>query len=86
MQTSIKLLEPVRLQFNEFKEKVDKYYTEDVKWRGVLDHELKQLTAANLGLNEQAENLARALKGDSKFQGDWGGVSTRTNLRKRRSY
>ena len=67
-----KLLEPVRLQFNEFKEKVDKYYTEDVKWRGVLDHELKQLTAANLGLNEQAENLARALKGDSKFQGDWG--------------
>ena len=67
-----KLLEPVRLQFNEFKEKVDKYYTEDVKWRGVLDHELKQLTAANLGLNEQAENLARALKGDSKVQGDWG--------------
>ena len=67
-----KLLEPVKLQFNEFKEKVDKYYTEDVKWRGVLDHELKQLTAANLGLNEQAENLARALKGDSKIQGDWG--------------
>lgn len=66
------ILEPVKLQFKEFKDKVDKYYTEDVKWRGVLDHELKQLTAANLGLNEQAENLAKALKGDSKVQGDWG--------------
>lgn len=67
-----KLLEPVKLQFSEFKQKVDKYYTEDIKWRGVLDHELKQLSEANLGLNEQAENLARALKGDSKVQGDWG--------------
>ena len=66
------ILEPVQIQFKGFQEKVDKYYSEDLKWRGALNKELEQLADSNMGLNEQAENLARALKGDSKVQGDWG--------------
>ena len=66
------ILEPVQIQFKGFQEKVDKYYSEDLKWRGALNKELEILASANMGLNEQAENLARALKGDSKVQGDWG--------------
>ena len=66
------ILEPVQIQFKGFQEKVDKYYSEDLKWRGALNKELENLADSNMGLNAQAENLARALKGDSKVQGDWG--------------
>ena len=66
------ILEPVQVQFKGFQEKVDKYYAEDLKWRGALNKELENLADMNMGLNQQAENLARALKGDSKIQGDWG--------------
>ncbi len=66
------ILEPVQIQFRGFQEKVDKYYSEDLKWRGALNKELENLADSNMGLNTQAENLARALKGDSKVQGDWG--------------
>ena len=66
------ILDPVQIQFKGFQERVDKYYEADLKWRGELNHELKNLAETNLGLNTQAENLARALKGDSKVQGDWG--------------
>ena len=71
-QTLKQILEPVKEQFKGFQDKVDKYYAEDQQWRGALDKELKTLGELNMGLNEQAGNLARALKGDSKVQGDWG--------------
>ena len=66
------ILEPVKIQFQGFQEKVDKYYESDMKWRGELNKELDTLAQMNMGLNQQAENLAKALKGDSKVQGDWG--------------
>jgi DNA recombination protein RmuC len=66
------ILDPVTVQFKGFQEKVDKYYESDMKWRGELNKELDTLAQMNMGLNQQAENLAKALKGDSKVQGDWG--------------
>jgi DNA recombination protein RmuC len=66
------LLEPVRIQFQGFQKQVEKYYGEEQQWRGALNKELEELAEMNMGLNKQAENLARALKGDSKVQGDWG--------------
>jgi DNA recombination protein RmuC len=66
------ILAPVEVQFKGFQERVDKYYESDIKWRGELNKELSTLAEMNMGLNEQAGNLAKALKGDSKIQGDWG--------------
>jgi DNA recombination protein RmuC len=66
------LLNPVKEQFIGFKNQVEKYYGEEKKWLGELNKELDDLAKMNLGLNEQAENLAKALKGESKIQGDWG--------------
>jgi len=66
------LLEPVRIQFQGFQKQVEKYYGEEQQWRGALNKELEDLAEMNMGLNKQAENLVKALKGDSKVQGDWG--------------
>ena len=37
-----------------------------------LSRQLKYLREVNLTLNEQALDLTKALKGDSKIRGDWG--------------
>ncbi len=66
------LLIPVKEQFIGFKNQVEKYYGEEKKWLGALNKELDDLAKMNMGLNEQAENLVKALKGESKVQGDWG--------------
>ena len=66
------ILDPVQIQFKGFQERVDKYYEADLKWGSELNHELKNLAETNLGLNTQAENLARALRAILKFKRDLG--------------
>ena len=66
------LLNPVKEQMLGFKNQVEKYYGEEKKWLGELNKELDDLAKMNMGLSEQADNLVKALKGESKIQGDWG--------------
>ena len=66
------LLSPVKEQMLGFKNQVEKYYGEEKKWLGELNKELDDLAKMNMGLSEQADNLVKALKGESKIQGDWG--------------
>lgn len=66
------LLNPVKEQFIGFKNQVEKYYGEEKKWLGELNKELDDLAKMNMGLSQQADNLVKALKGESKVQGDWG--------------
>ena len=66
------LLSPVKEQMLRFKNQVEKYYGEEKKWLGELNKELDDLAKMNMGLSEQADNLVKALKGESKIQGDWG--------------
>ncbi len=67
-----KLLTPLREKIKEFSDKVEKSQMESVKRHSALDKQLEDLRTLNQRLSEDATNLTKALKGDSKMQGNWG--------------
>ena len=66
------LLKPVREQLREFGDKAAKMYQEEGKERASLVTQIKLLNEANQRIGEEAQNLTRALKGDSQVRGEWG--------------
>lgn len=66
------LLEPVKTQLKDFKIKVEEVYYQESKDRITLAEQVRQLMELNHKLSTDANNLTRALKGQSKSQGDWG--------------
>jgi len=66
------LLNPVKIQINEFKKKVEDVYDKESRDRTALQHELKSLKELNQKISTDAINLTNALKGESKTQGSWG--------------
>jgi DNA recombination protein RmuC len=68
------LLTPFRDQIGDFRARIEEVYHNDGKDRASLLTEVKILQEASKRINEETENLTRALKGDVKAQGDWGEV------------
>ncbi len=68
------LLNPLRERIKEFHDKVDKTYNMEAAERNTLKGEIKQLVELNQKISQEANNLASALKGDSKKQGNWGEI------------
>jgi len=68
------LLNPLKENIKAFEEKVDKVYKAESDERNVLRGEITQLMALNKQISQEATNLTKALKGDSKKQGNWGEV------------
>ena len=66
------LLRPFGDNLKDFKEKVEQVYSTEAKERFSLGERIKELVELNNRLSEDANNLTRALKGDSKMQGNWG--------------
>ncbi|MEM7102575.1 MAG: DNA recombination protein RmuC [Bacteroidota bacterium] len=66
------VLKPLQEKIKSFEDKVEKVYWEEAKERVSLKKEIEQLRELNLQLSDDANNLANALKGESKTQGDWG--------------
>lgn len=66
------LLGPLRQKLTEFQSKVEHIHVEDGKDRSKLEEQVRQLVGLNMALSEDAKNLASALKGSSKTQGNWG--------------
>lgn len=66
------LLRPLGDNLKDFKEKVERVYSTEAKERFSLGERIKELVELNNRLSEDANNLTRALKGDSKMQGNWG--------------
>jgi DNA recombination protein RmuC len=66
------LLEPLKTKLNEFQGKVEEVYVNEGKDRAALGEQVKHLMALNQQLSQDAHNLTRALKGQSKAQGNWG--------------
>jgi len=66
------LLDPLKLQLKEFRETVSQTYANDQRDRGMLAQEIQNLKQLNQRISEDAINLTRALKGDSRAQGAWG--------------
>lgn len=66
------LLRPLGDNLKDFREKVEQVYSTESKERFSLGERIKELVELNNRLSEDANNLTRALKGDSKMQGNWG--------------
>ena len=66
------ILNPLKERIKEFEEKVDKAYKAESAERTTLKAEIKNLIDLNKQVSEEANNLAKALKGENKTQGNWG--------------
>lgn len=66
------LLSPLREQLQDFRRKVEDVYDKEAKDRVALHKEISLLRDLNVRISHEAENLAKALKGDNKAQGNWG--------------
>lgn len=68
------LLTPLREQLKEFREKVETTYQNEARERFALKEEITRLESLNRQISDDASNLAKALKGDKKLQGNWGEI------------
>ncbi len=68
------LLTPLGEKIKNFEKKVDDTYKEDVRDRISLKEQISQLSELNSKMTQEAGNLTRALKGETKSQGSWGEV------------
>lgn len=66
------ILRPLHDRIKEFEEQVRKAYETEGKERHLLKSEVARLVEQNQRLSRDADNLTRALKGDSQAQGAWG--------------
>ena len=66
------ILNPFKEKLKEFELKVDKTYKAESDERITLKTEIKNLIDLNQKISEEANQLAIALKGDNKQQGNWG--------------
>ncbi|MFN7302290.1 MAG: DNA recombination protein RmuC [Bacteroidota bacterium] len=68
------LLEPVRSKLTDFEKRVNDTHGESQKSVTELRAQIEMLTQLNRQVTEETHNLTRALKGDTKKQGNWGEV------------
>lgn len=68
------LLNPLKDQLTAFKSKVEEVYVNEGKDRSAMAEQVRQLMALNQSLSQDANNLALAIRGDRKAQGNWGEI------------
>lgn len=90
--TNIKnILGPLQEKIILFEKRVTDSQKENVGIHSALKEQLTNLQVQNLKITQEAENLTKALKGDSKVQGNWGElvlerVLEKSGLEKDREY
>ncbi|WP_323814455.1 DNA recombination protein RmuC [Cellvibrio sp. NN19] len=67
-------LDPLKLQLSEFRKKVEDVYEKENAERNRLSGQVVELQKQAQKIGEDAVNLAQALKGNTKAQGNWGEV------------
>ena len=82
-QTNLKtILEPFQEKIQELRNKVGETYDKESKERFSLGEKVKELALLNQQISEDAKKLTRALKGESKTQGNWGEMILESILEK----
>ncbi len=66
------ILTPLKENIKAFEKKVEDKYDNELKERTSLIEQIKSLSDLNQQMRTDAQNLTKALKGDSKAQGNWG--------------
>lgn len=67
-------LDPFKLQLSDFRKKVEDVYEKENADRNRLSGQVLELQKQAQKIGEDAVNLAQALKGNNKAQGNWGEV------------
>jgi DNA recombination protein RmuC len=85
------ILKPLQEKIEKFERKVDDTHKESIDRHAMLRQQIIGLTALNEQMSKEATNLTKALKGDSKTQGNWGElvlerVLEKSGLEKDREY
>ena len=66
------ILKPLGEKIKLFEEKVNTVYVDESKQRAALAEQIRNLHDLNQQMSKDATNLTKALKGESKTQGNWG--------------
>ena len=66
------LITPLRERIQDFERQINERFTEQTRDTVSLRQEIVGLSRLNTQLSEEANNLAGALRGNTKTQGDWG--------------
>ena len=85
------ILNPLKEKIKTFEDKVEKTHKESIDYHAALRQQIFDLNKLNEQMSREAINLTRALKGDSKIQGNWGElvlerVLEKSGLEKGREY
>jgi DNA recombination protein RmuC len=85
------ILNPLQEKIQVFEKKVEDSQKESISMHSALKEQLLGLKDLNLQMTKETTNLTRALKGDSKMQGNWGElvlerVLEKSGLEKDREY
>lgn len=76
------ILNPLKEQLDAFRKSFTDTYSNEARERFSLGEHIKRLIEANNSLGNEAKELTRALRGDSKVQGDWGEMVLESILEK----
>lgn len=66
------ILLPLKTDINNFKTRIEETYDKESKQRFALEEKVKDLIEQTNKISNEANNLAAALKGQTKTQGNWG--------------
>jgi DNA recombination protein RmuC len=85
------LLKPLGEKIVDFEKKVEDTHKDSISKNAALREQLENLQRLNVQMTREAENLTRALRGDSKTQGAWGefileSILEKSGLEKDREY
>lgn len=76
------ILAPFKDNLEQFKKVVTETYSSEARERFSLQAKIKELIDLNQTISKDAQNLALALKGNSKVQGNWGEMILESILEK----
>ncbi len=85
------ILSPLQEKIQLFEKKVDDTHKESIDYHAALRQQILGLREMNIQMSKETLNLTKALKGDSKMQGNWGElilerVLEKSGLEKDREY
>ena len=85
------ILSPLQDKIHLFEKKVEDTHKESIDYHAALRQQILGLKEMNLQMSKETLNLTKALKGDSKMQGNWGElilerVLEKSGLEKDREY
>lgn len=85
------ILNPLQEKIQHFEKKVEDTHKESIDYHAALRQQIVGLKEMNVQMSKETLNLTKALKGDSKMQGNWGElvlerVLEKSGLEKDREY